>query len=78
MTRRLENKVAVITGGNSVIGLATAKEFAGQGAQVVLLARSQDKFDKAISKIGHNATGSQPPSAFWERREVVLNAHALF
>lgn len=41
MTRRLENKVAVITGGNSVIGLATAKEFAGQGAQVVLLARSR-------------------------------------
>ena len=40
MTRRLENKVAVITGGNSGIGLATAKEFAVQGAQVVLLARS--------------------------------------
>lgn len=57
MKRRLEDKVAVITGGNSGIGLATAKEFASQGAQVVLLARSQEKLDKAISEIGHNATG---------------------
>ncbi len=57
MTGRLENKVAVITGSNSGIGLATAIEFAVQGAQVVLLARSQEKLDKAISEIGHNATG---------------------
>jgi NAD(P)-dependent dehydrogenase (short-subunit alcohol dehydrogenase family) len=57
MTRRLEDKVAVITGGNSGIGLATAKEFANQGAQVVLLARDQDKLNKAIAEIGHAATG---------------------
>lgn len=57
MSKRLENKVAVITGGNSGIGLATAKEFTSQGAQVVLLARSQEKLDKAIEEIGANATG---------------------
>lgn len=57
MSNRLQNKVAVITGGNSGIGLETAKEFAIQGAQVVLLARSQEKLDKAIAEIGRNATG---------------------
>lgn len=57
MSNRLQNKIAVVTGGNSGIGLATAKEYASQGAQVVLLARSQEKLDKAIKEIGHNATG---------------------
>lgn len=57
MSNRLENKVAVITGGNSGIGLATAKEYASQGAQVVLLARSQDKLDSAIAEIGNGAMG---------------------
>ena len=58
MTNRLKNKLAVITGGNSGIGLATAKEFAGQGAQVVLMARSQEKLDKAISEINSTAPNS--------------------
>jgi len=57
MNNKLRNKVAVITGGTSGIGLSTAKEFASQGAQVVLLARSQGKLDKAIIDIGYNATG---------------------
>ena len=57
MSNRLEGKVAVITGGNSGIGLATAKEFAHQGAQVVLLVRTQEKLDKALTEIGHHAVG---------------------
>jgi len=57
MNNRLENKVAVITGGNSGIGLATAKEYARQGAQVVLLTRSQAKLDTALADIGHHAKG---------------------
>ena len=57
MSNRLENKLAVITGGNSGIGLATAKEFVRQGARVVLLARSQQKLDQALTEIGPNATG---------------------
>jgi NAD(P)-dependent dehydrogenase (short-subunit alcohol dehydrogenase family) len=57
MTNKLSNKVAVITGGNSGIGLATAKEFAAQGAQVVILARTNEKLDHALTDIGHGATG---------------------
>ncbi len=57
MNHKLKNKVAVITGGNSGIGLATATEYARQGAQVVILARSQEKLDAAITHIGHNACG---------------------
>ena len=57
MNHKLENKVAVITGGNSGIGLATAAEYARQGAQVVILARSQEKLAAAIAHIGHNACG---------------------
>lgn len=57
MDNRLENKVAVITGANSGIGLATAKEYAQQGAQVVVMARSQDKVDATIKEIGLGAKG---------------------
>ena len=57
MTKRSEDKVAVITGGNSGIGLETAKEFARHGARVALLVRSQEKLDNAIAEIGHGAIG---------------------
>ena len=49
---RLEGKVAVITGGNSGIGLATAKEFKEQGAQVVITGRDQQTLDEAKREIG--------------------------
>ena len=55
MTQRLANKIAFITGGNSGIGLASAKEFAAQGASVIILARTQAKADKALAEIGENA-----------------------
>ena len=56
MTKRLENKSAFITGGNSGIGLASAKEFVAQGASVAILARTQEKADKAIADIGGDVT----------------------
>ena len=45
----LKNKVAVVTGGTMVIGLATAKVLAREGAQVVICGRSQEKMDAAIT-----------------------------
>ena len=56
MTQKLATKVAFITGGNSGIGLASAQEFAAQGATVVILARSQEKADKALAQISGHAT----------------------
>jgi len=53
--KRLENKVAVITGGNSGIGLATAREFLNEGAQVVLTGRDKSTLDQAASELGSQA-----------------------
>ena len=52
---RLKDKVAVITGGNSGIGLAIAKEFKAQGAQVTIFGRNQKTLDEAIQTIGNGA-----------------------
>lgn len=55
----LEGKVAVITGGNSGIGLATAKRFVKEGAYVFITGRRQAGLDKAVSLIGKNVTAVQ-------------------
>ena len=49
---KLEGKVAVITGGNSGIGLATAREFKAQGAKVVIFGRDQRSLEEAAQVIG--------------------------
>ena len=59
MANRFENKVAVITGGTSGIGLSTAKRFALEGAIVFVTGRRQKELDAAIVEIGHNAIGIQ-------------------
>ena len=50
--KRLEGKVAVVTGGNSGIGRATAREFSEQGARVVISGRDQQTLDEAKREIG--------------------------
>jgi NAD(P)-dependent dehydrogenase (short-subunit alcohol dehydrogenase family) len=57
--KRLEGKVAVVTGGNSGIGLATAKRFHEEGARVVIAGRSQKTLDEAVKAIGKGTVGVQ-------------------
>src|SRR5580700_3858939 len=52
---RLANKTALITGGNSGIGLATAKLFVAEGAKVAITGRDQAKLEAAAKELGPNA-----------------------
>ncbi|HET6556831.1 MAG TPA: SDR family oxidoreductase [Prolixibacteraceae bacterium] len=56
---KLRNKVAVITGGSSGIGLATAQEMIANGAKVVLFARGQKALDEAVRELGDNSYAIQ-------------------
>jgi NAD(P)-dependent dehydrogenase (short-subunit alcohol dehydrogenase family) len=56
---RLEGKVALITGGNSGIGLATAKQFVNEGAYVYISGRRDTELAAAVKEIGENVTGIQ-------------------
>ena len=78
---RLQNKVAVITGGTSGIGLAAAQRFVAEGAFVYIFARRQDELDKTVASIGRNITGVQTTQAGrqfrtdWRDSGVRLSLH---
>lgn len=59
MSQKLTNKIALITGGSSGLGLATAKRFVAEGARVFITGRRQAKLDSAVREIGSNATAIQ-------------------
>jgi len=56
---KLEGKIALITGGNSGIGLATAKEFVTEGAHVFITGRREPEIAAAVKEIGKNVTAVQ-------------------
>jgi NAD(P)-dependent dehydrogenase (short-subunit alcohol dehydrogenase family) len=56
---KLEGKIALITGGNSGIGLATAKQFVNEGAYVFITGRREPELAPAVKEIGRNITGVQ-------------------
>jgi NAD(P)-dependent dehydrogenase (short-subunit alcohol dehydrogenase family) len=56
---RLGGKIAVITGGNSGIGLATAHRFVEEGAYVFICGRRESELELALNQIGKNVTGVQ-------------------
>src|SRR6476661_3680438 len=56
---KLEGKIALITGGNGGIGLATAKQFVNEGAYVFITGRREQELAAAVKEIGRNVTGIQ-------------------
>src|SRR6202140_1994301 len=56
---KLDEKIALVTGGNGGIGLATAKRFVSEGAYVFITGRRNDELTAAVKEIGKNVTGVQ-------------------
>jgi NAD(P)-dependent dehydrogenase (short-subunit alcohol dehydrogenase family) len=63
MNRKLDSKIALVTGGTTGIGLATARHFAAHGAQVIVTGRRQAELDAAVESIGRGAVGMRVDSS---------------
>lgn len=70
---KLENKVAVVTGGNAGIGFATAKQFIKEGAKVVITGRNKTAIDEAVKELGSNASGVLADAADLKQTESLVN-----
>src|SRR6266571_5424923 len=74
--KRLEGKVAVVTGGNSGIGLATAKRLQEEGARVAISGRSKKTLDEAVRTIGNGGGGAGGRGQAHGRRQAVCGGFA--
>ena len=74
MARTLENKVAVITGGNSGVGFGIAEEFIAQGATVVITGRDQQRLDSSIEKLGATSSAMRADASNPAEMDDVLKA----
>jgi NAD(P)-dependent dehydrogenase (short-subunit alcohol dehydrogenase family) len=70
--KRLEGKVAVVTGGNSGIGLATAKRFLDEGAKVAISGRNQKTLDEAVKMLGSGVLALKADTAKLAETEKFL------
>lgn len=70
--KRLEGKTAVVTGGNSGIGLATAKRFLDEGARVAISGRNQKTLDEAVKTLGDGVLAVQADTAKLNETEKFL------
>jgi NAD(P)-dependent dehydrogenase (short-subunit alcohol dehydrogenase family) len=70
--KRLEGKTAVVTGGNSGIGLATAKRFLEEGARVAISGRNQKTLDEAVKTLGDGVLAVQADTAKLDETEKFL------
>ncbi len=75
---KLKNKVALITGGNSGIGLATARRFVTEGARVVVTGRNRQRLDRAAAELGPNAVASKRRDRAGRGETVVATAIERF
>jgi NAD(P)-dependent dehydrogenase (short-subunit alcohol dehydrogenase family) len=73
---KLTGKKALITGGNSGIGLATARVFVAEGAQLAITGRDQQTLDEAIAELGPNARGYRADVTIAEDRKRLFAALA--
>ncbi|MGK3131608.1 SDR family NAD(P)-dependent oxidoreductase [Pantoea sp. C8B4] len=76
MSKKLAGKIALVTGGSSGIGLASAQELAEQGAKVYITGRRQEELDAAVALIGPSATGIRADASVLSDLDTVFSTIA--